>query len=442
MLFIKVIYFLVDITPTTTLIKAVTIILFMPAIKAVHAREILDSRGNPTVEVDVLVDDFIARASVPSGASKGKHEAVELRDARRKRYLGMGVRGAVRNVQRFIAPALRGKDCTKQWEIDEALIHADGTANKRDLGANALLGVSMAACRAGAHASGMPLFAHVRKLAGTRRLALPKLFFNIINGGKHAGTALAIQECMIVPQVKSTSESIRIASETYHTLKQAIVRKYGRFAANVGDEGGFAPPIRRVEDALDLIEAAVQRLGYGRKVRLALDCAASTFYQQGLYHLAAGQSLRASELLDYYLMLARAYPIIALEDPFHEEDFDHFAELARKLRGKALVVADDLTATNPQRILLAARKHAASCLLLKPNQIGTVSEAMEAARLARKHGWRVMVSHRSGETTDDFIADFAVGIGADFLKAGAPARGERVAKYNQLLRIGEVVGSG
>ena len=414
----------------------------MHPIKAVHAREILDSRGNPTVEVDVLVDDFIARAGVPSGASKGKHEAVELRDAKRKRYLGMGVRQAVKNVNRFLAPAVKGKDCTKQQEIDQALIHADGTANKRDLGANALLGVSMAACRAGAHASGMPLFAHIRKLAGTRRLAVPKLFFNVINGGKHAGNALAIQECMIVPQAAKASESIRIASEVYHSLRKAVVRKYGRFAANVGDEGGFAPPVRRVEDALDLIEAAVRQLGYGRKVRLALDCAASTFYQQGLYHLAAGQSLRAGELLDYYRMLAQAYPLIAIEDPFHEEDFEHFSELTRKLRGKALVVADDLTASNPQRITLAARHHAANCLLVKLNQIGTVSEAMEAARLAKKYGWRVMVSHRSGETTDDFIADFAVGIGADFLKAGAPARGERVAKYNQLLRIEEVVRSG
>lgn len=414
----------------------------MPIIKDVHAREILDSRGNPTVEVDLLAGDFISRASVPSGASTGKYEAVELRDAQKRRFLGKGVLTAVRNVNRFIRPRLKGMDCREQQKIDRMLIHLDGTKDKHDLGANALLGVSMAACRAGAHASGQALFHYTAQMYRTRHLRLPRLFFNVINGGRHAGNGLAIQEFMITPRVKRVQDSVRIASEVYQTLKTILEKRYGRTAINVGDEGGFAPPLTRTEDALELLMKALRELGYEHNVGLALDCAASEFYhsREKKYIVAEGKRLSGGQLLDYYRQLVHTYPIVSIEDPFEQDDFEHFAELTRRMKRKVHIVADDLTVTNVHRIHLAAQHHAATCLLLKMNQIGTVTEALEAARAAHEAGWRIMVSHRSGETTDDFISDLAVGIGAEFMKAGAPARGERVAKYNQLLRIEEMMG--
>ena len=413
----------------------------MTTIKDVHAREILDSRGNPTVEVDMLVGNFISRASVPSGASTGKYEAVELRDDNKKRFLGKGVQTAVKNIQRFIAPRVKGMDCRKQREIDQRLIVLDGTRDKHDLGANALLGVSMAACRAAAYAERTTLFRHIAHLHHTRHVRLPRLFFNILNGGKHAGNNLPIQEIMISPREKSVRESVRMASETYHVLHGILEQKYGKQATNIGDEGGFAPPVERAEEALELVMAALRELGYHRRVDLALDCAAREFCRAGRYYpISNHEGMNVRGLLDYYKHLVRHYPIISIEDPFDEDDFTHFAELKRAVHGKAQVVGDDMTATNIQRMTLAARAGSVNCLLLKLNQIGTVSEALEAASFAHKHGWRVMVSHRSGETTDDFIADFAVGIGAEMIKAGAPARGERVAKYNQLMRIEEMMG--
>ena len=423
-----------------TLIKSKKIIGLMTLINGVHAREILDSRGNPTVEVDVRVGDFIARASVPSGASTGKYEAVELRDWDKKRFFGKGVKKAVNNIHRFIAPRLRGMDCRKQQEIDEKLILLDGTKDKKDLGANALLGVSMAVCRAGAYASKVPIFRYIANMHKTRHLSLPRLFLNVVNGGKHAGNQLAIQEFMIVPRAASVAERVRIGSEVYHVLKQVIEKKYGRNAVNVGDEGGFAPPLRRAEEALDLIMSALRASGYQSKVDLALDCAASEFHHGGRYSIfGQTRGITAYELLDYYLHLVKNYPIISIEDPFDQDDFMHFHELTQKLKGRVQVIGDDLTVTNIQRMTLAFRWNAINCLLLKMNQIGTVSEALRAARAAHEHGWRVMVSHRSGETTDDFISDLTVGIGAEMIKAGAPARGERVTKYNQLMRIEEML---
>lgn len=411
----------------------------MSHIKEVHAREILDSRGNPTIEVDMLVNNFISRASVPSGASTGKYEAVELRDQNKKRYLGKGVLKAVKNINKYLAPRLKGFDCTKQEELDQKLILLDGTRDKHDLGANALLGVSMAACRAAAHTSRKPLFRYISHLYHSRRVRSPRLFFNIINGGKHAGNDLAIQECMISPKTTDARESVRIASEIYHGLKGFITMRYGKNATNIGDEGGFAPPLKNVGEALELLMAAIRQMGYQKKVHIAMDCAASEFYHDGKYAIEKEKSLTPSELIDYYKDLVSSYPIISIEDPFDQDDFEHFSEFTYRFRNRIYVVADDLTVTNPNRIRLAARHSAANCLLLKVNQIGTITEALESAHLAHQNGWRIMVSHRSGETTDDFISDLAVGIGAEFMKSGAPARGERVAKYNQLIRIQEML---
>ncbi len=408
----------------------------MSLIKEVKAREILDSRGNPTVEVDVSVGHFTARASVPSGASTGKYEAVELHDGGR-RYCGLGVQKAVRNVAK-IAPRLKDISCTSQQLIDEKLVALDGSRDKRSLGANALLGVSMAACRAGAHALRKPLYSYIGHLNRTRAPAFPRLFFNVINGGKHAGNDLAVQEFMVVPTTNKPGESIRIASEVYHHLRAVIALRYGKHATNIGDEGGFAPPISQTGEALELLTLAISKAGYRKKAQIAVDCAASEFFKKGRY-IIDNRSLTAPDLIDYYNDMIRAYPIVSIEDPFHQDDFGHFAQLTRELRRKVHVVTDDLTVTNPHRVRLAVRAGAGNCLLLKINQIGTITEALDAAKLAREHGWRVMVSHRSGETTDDFISDLAVGIGADFMKAGAPVRGERVAKYNQLLRIEEIL---
>lgn len=297
----------------------------------------------------------------------------------------------------------------------------------------------MAACRAGAHAHGMTLFRYIAELYGTKRMRLPELYFNVLEGGKHAGNNLMVQECMIVPKAKYVADRVRIASEVYQTLKSVVGARYGKEATNTGYEGGFAPPVRTVEEALNLIMIALKESGYRHKVGIALDCAASEFYRNGKYMIQKDRMLNCGELMDYYKMLVKLYPIISLEDPFEQEDSEHFSEITHALRGKAQIVADDLTTTNPQRIRVAARQKAANAVIIKPNQIGTITETLEAVKVARTHGWKVMVSHRSGETTDDFIADLAVGIGAEMMKAGAPAHGERVAKYNQLMRIEEML---
>ncbi|MEW5896058.1 MAG: phosphopyruvate hydratase [Nanoarchaeota archaeon] len=407
----------------------------MPAITKIKAREILDSRGNPTVEVDVFIGSNKYTASVPSGASTGKYEALELRD-KDKRYLGKGVQKAVSNVNTKIAPLLVGKDCCRQKEIDSLMIKKDGTKNKQKLGANAILGVSLASARAAAGEQDKQLYQYIHELCRPdKKMSLPRPFFNVINGGKHAGNALVFQEFMIVPKADSFCEALRMGSEVYHVLKSIIEQKYGINAVNVGDEGGFAPPIKTAEEAFDLLIAAIKKSGYAGRMDLAMDCAASEFYKKGYYHIH--RKIKKDELLNYYLKLIKKYPLISIEDPFEQDDFSSFAEL--KKRSGIQIVGDDLTVTSIKRIEKASKEKSCNCLLLKVNQIGTLTEALQAVQSAYKNGWKVMVSHRSGETEDAFIADLAVGIGCGMLKAGAPCRGERTAKYNRLLRIEEFI---
>ncbi|MDP3639671.1 MAG: phosphopyruvate hydratase [Nanoarchaeota archaeon] len=403
----------------------------MISITSIHAREILDSRGEPTVEAEVTTENGTFRASVPSGASTGKHEALELRDGG-KRYGGKSVRKAVRNIETKIAPELIGRDPRQQEAIDKRMMALDGTENKSRLGANAILAVSLAGARAGAAAEKIPLYRHLRRLLGREQdIILPRLFFNVINGGKHAGNDLIFQEFMVSPRTRNVPLALQMGSEVYHLLKRLLEERYGKLAINVGDEGGFAPPLKKAEEALDILKEAIKRAGYAGKIDLALDCAASSFYREGYYHLP--EKITTEKLLTYYGRLIEKYKLFSIEDPFEQEDFASFAEL-RKRTGIQMV-GDDLTVTNPQRIARAIQEKSCSCLLLKMNQIGTLTEALEAVRLAYAAGWKVMVSHRSGETEDDFIADLAVGIGCGQLKAGAPCRGERTMKYNRLLRI-------
>ena len=408
----------------------------MPKIKKIKAREILDSRGNPTIEVDVFTDNFKGTASVPSGASTGVHEALELRD-HTKRYLGNGVQKAVRNVERKIAPVLIGMDCTKQQEIDQLMIKKDGTENKTKLGANAILAVSLACARAAAQSKKQPLFLYLNELLPKRKILLPRIFFNIINGGKHADNKLSFQEFMISPNFNSVKQNLQAASEIYHVLKKDLHQKYGSGTTNVGDEGGFAPiKLNTAMDVLKMLNKAIKDANYKGKVDIAMDCAASEFYSKGKY-LVDGKKLSKEDLTKYYLQLIRNHPVISIEDPFEQEDFISFAELTK--RCKIQIVGDDLTVTNIDRIEEGIKENSCNCLLLKVNQIGTLTEALNAVSLAYEHGWEVMVSHRSGETEDTFIADLAVGIGCGQIKAGAPCRGERTAKYNRLLRIEELI---
>lgn len=409
----------------------------MSKIKAIKAREILDSRGNPTVEVNLKTDKGTFRASVPSGASTGIHEALELRD-KGKRYGGKGVLKAVKNVQNIIAKKLVGKNPEKQKEIDAIMIKLDGTNNKSKLGANAILAVSMAVARAGAASKNIPLYKHLNQLFGNKtKLRMPVPFFNVINGGKHAGNQLSFQEYMIAPVgAKDYLNAFLIGSETYHKLKEILLDKYGKSAINVGDEGGFAPPLKRVDEPLKLLEQAVKRAGYKRQIKFAIDVAASSFYVKKKY-VVEKSWWETKHLMRKYKWLALRYSLISIEDPFDEEAFDDFAELNEKIGRKVQIVGDDLLVTNVNRIKRAIKHKSCNALLLKINQIGTISEALDAAKLAYKNNMGVMVSHRSGETTDSFIADLAVGIGCGQIKAGAPCRSERLAKYNQLLRIEE-----
>ncbi len=407
-------------------------------IKKITAREILDSRGNPTVECDVLTTAGFGRAAVPSGASTGKFEAAEIRDGGR-RYNGMGVRTAVKSINSVIAKKTAGMDCLSQREIDRAMIKLDGTPSKALLGANAILAVSLAAARAAAHSSKKPLYRYLTALTGNRKLVLPVPFSNVINGGRHAEGNLRIQEFMLVPvKFSSFSEAIAAVAETYQQLKKIISAKYGNQSARVGDEGGFAPSLNSAEEALELLESAVTVTGYQKKIAFAIDAAASEFYsaEKKAYELEKNYS--SSEMVDYYLRLIRSHDIISLEDPFQQEDFESFAELASKSRIQ--MVGDDLLVTNTERIRTAISKKSCNCLLLKVNQVGTLTEAIAAANLAKENKWKVMVSHRSGETEDAFIADLTVALGCGQIKTGAPARGERTAKYNQLLRIEEELG--
>ncbi|GAB6136623.1 phosphopyruvate hydratase [Thermococcus prieurii] len=406
-------------------------------ITAVIAREILDSRGNPTVEVEVYTPVSMGRAAVPSGASTGTHEAVELRDGG-KRYHGKGVKRAVENVNKIIAPEIIGMDVTWQRDIDTLMIELDGTENKSNLGANAILGVSLAVAKAAANALGLPLYQYI---GGTNAYVMPVPMSNVINGGVHAGNELDFQEFMIMPVgADSFREGIRWVSETYHTLKKVIAEKYGKNAVNVGDEGGFAPPLKEPSEALDLLTEAIEETGYkvGDEIAFALDPASSEFYDEKLgKYVVGGKEYDRGELLELYRELVSKYPIVSLEDPFHEEDWEGFVEITKELGRKIQIVGDDIFVTNPKRIRKAIELGAANALLLKVNQIGTLSEAIDAAYTAYRAGYGVVVSHRSGETDDPFIADLAVAINAGQIKTGAPARMDRNAKYNQLIRIEE-----
>lgn len=410
-------------------------------IENIVAREVLDSRGNPTVEVDVYtVGGFMGRASVPSGASTGRYEALELRDEDSKRFKGKGVLKAIDNVNSKIAAKLEGLDVRLQREIDSIMMSLDGTDNKSKLGANAILGVSMAVIKAAADATGMPLFQY---LGGSRSNRLPVPMMNLINGGKHAGNELAVQEFLIMPVGFNTyRDSLRAGVEVYKELQDLLVKKYGVSAVNVGDEGGYAPPMRETGEALETLWNAVEMAGYDPKTEiwLGMDSAASSFYDasEEIYKIDR-RKLSSGELIDYYEELILKYHIKSVEDPLQEEDFQGFLEFTDRFGEKLQVVGDDLLVTQLKRIKKCIKMNAANALLLKVNQVGSISEALDAGIYALDNGWHVIVSHRSGETEDTFIADFAVGLGAHMIKTGAPARGERTAKYNQLLRIEEML---
>ncbi|MFN3921357.1 MAG: phosphopyruvate hydratase [Caldimicrobium sp.] len=413
----------------------------MGRIASLRAREILDSRGNPTIEVEVhLESGFFGRACVPSGASTGKFEALELRDGDKKRYLGKGVQKAVFHVNEIIAPQLEGLESTKQAEIDAFLCELDSTENKGKLGANAILGVSMAIARASAEELGIPLFQY---LGGQRTRLLPVPFMNVLNGGVHADNPLDFQEFMIVPiGAEKFSEALRMGVETYQTLKLLLKEK--GLSVSLGDEGGFAPLITTPEEALEYLMLAIEKAGYspGKDIALALDVAASELYKEGVYHLKGiGKTLTREELAEYYETLCQSYPIISLEDPFAEDDPEGFKIITQKLGEKIQIVGDDLLVTNPKRIKWGIENKLCNAVLIKLNQIGTVTETISAVELAYRNNWRAMISHRSGETEDTFIADLAVALNTGQIKTGAPARSERTAKFNQLLRIEEYLGN-
>ncbi len=408
-------------------------------IKKVKAREILDSRGNPTVEVKLETNDGVFISSVPSGASTGKYEAVELRD-KEKRYFGKGVLRAVNNVNEIIAPKIIGADPSSQKQIDALMVKLDGTENKSNLGANAICPVSLAVCRAGAGSKKIELFKYINEIAkklykiSVKKPKLPDPLFNIINGGVHSGSELDVQEFMVAVKEIYFSKKLEIISEIYQQLKKLLFERYGKLATNIGDEGGFAPPFIASEQALEFIFKAAKDLNYQDKAKVVLDVASSQFFKHGKYKMKIG-IFTQNGLVRYYTDLLSKYPIIGLEDPFSEDDWKGFEQITKKFGKKILIIGDDLLVTNPERIKEAKKRKAVNAIILKINQIGTVSEAFQAAKLAKDFNFKIIVSHRSGETNDDFIADFAVGIEADFIKAGAPVREERVAKYNRLLKI-------
>jgi enolase len=409
----------------------------MSIIADVYAREILDSRGNPTVEVDVYLEDgSIGRAAVPSGASTGAFEAVELRDDDAERFMGKGVLTAVDNVNTIIAPALIGLDAFDQVGIDKLMIEMGGTPNKSKLGANAILGVSLAVAKAAANSLGVPLY---RYIGGTNAKTLPVPMMNILNGGKHADNNVDIQEFMVMPLGASTfAEALRMGTEIFHNLKKVL--KGRGYNTAVGDEGGFAPNLASNEEALDVIVEAIHKAGYkpGEDIFLALDVAATELYKDGTYHFEGqGLTRNAEEMVEYYAGLAEKYPIISIEDGLGEEDWEGWKLLTEKLGKKVQLVGDDLFVTNTERLTRGIESHTANSILIKVNQIGTLTETLEAIEMAKRAGYTSIISHRSGETEDVTIADIAVATNAGQIKTGAPSRTDRVAKYNQLLRIEE-----
>lgn len=412
----------------------------MAMITEVYAREILDSRGNPTVEVEVCLEDgAMGRAAVPSGASTGVHEAVELRDGDKERYLGKGVTKAVDNVNDIIAEAIIGLDATRQTEIDELLVRLDGTPNKGRLGANAILGVSMAVAKAAAASVGLPLYLY---LGGVAAKELPVPMMNILNGGEHADNNVDIQEFMIMPVgAKSFSEALRMNAEIYHNLK-ALLKEKGLSTA-LGDEGGFAPNLKSNADAIEVILEATERAGYkpGKDIVMAMDVASSEFYVDGKYKMTGeGVEMTSEEMVDYLAGLCEKYPIISIEDGMAEDDWDGWKKLTKKLGKKVQLVGDDLFVTNEERLVQGIEKGVANAILIKVNQIGTLTETFNAIETAKRAGYTCIISHRSGETEDTTLADIAVAVNAGQIKTGAPARTDRVAKYNQLLRIEEDLG--
>lgn len=422
----------------------------MSGVSKVCAREIFDSRGNPTVEVDITTSKGSYRAAVPSGASTGIYEALELRDKDPKRFLGKGVLKAVENVNKVIGPALIEKniDVTKQADVDKIMLDLDGTENKSKLGANAILGVSLAVCKAGAAHKGVPLYRHIADLAGNSNVILPVPAFNVINGGSHAGNKLAMQEFMLLPTgASSFKEAMQMGAEVYQNLKKVVKSRYGIDATNVGDEGGFAPNIQDNKEGLELLKVAIENAGYTGKIKIGMDVAASEFYKDGKYDLDfknpqsdPAKWITGDQLSEMYQEFIAGYPVVSIEDAFDQDHWDAWSALTQKV--EIQIVGDDLTVTNPKRIKVAVEKNACNCLLLKVNQIGSVSESIEACKLAQSNGWGVMVSHRSGETEDTFIADLVVGLCTGQIKTGAPCRSERLAKYNQLVRIEEELGAG
>ena len=433
-------------------------------IKKIKAREILDSRGNPTIEVELETDLGSFLASVPSGASKGRYEAVELRDAD-----GRGVKKAIENVEKIIAPVLLKESFIEQKKIDEILINLDGTKNKSRLGANATLAVSMAICRAGAAENNLSLFKYISQLYGNKSgtINLPRPSFNLIEGGRHAENNLAFQEFMIVPQKLEFEENLKIGKTVYQELKKNLESRFGKINVELSFEGAFSAPIKEIHEAMDFIMAAVENVGHKNDIKIALDIAASEFFENGNYRVVdelrsssrtsslervrknfnsfgfanarVGKEIISKEkLLEFYENLVKKFPIIfGIEDPFFQEDFEGFAEINKEMGEGLLIFGDDLTVSNVERIKMAQEKKACSGLILKPNQIGTVTETLEAAKLVKDFGWKIMVSNRAGETKDDFIADLAAGIGAEFIKSGAPFPKERMAKYNRLVKIEE-----
>ncbi|MFH1670693.1 MAG: phosphopyruvate hydratase [Patescibacteria group bacterium] len=413
----------------------------MPAISSLKARQILDSRGNPTIEVDCLLDeDSFGRASVPSGASTGTHEALELRDGDKSVFGGKSVLKAVENVEKVIAPALKGQDAFDQRAVDRKMIELDGTDNKSKLGANAILGVSMALCRARAGSEGQPLFQSLASQFDVKDAVLnPVPMMNVLNGGSHADSGLAIQEFMIVPTgFNAFSQALRAGAETFHILKK-LLKDQGQVTA-VGDEGGFAPRLKDTSEAFDLLLEAIKIAGYKGNIQLAIDAAASEFFDAGSYAID-GKKLSSEELTEYYKELCDRYPLVSIEDSHSEDDWDGFASLTKALGDKVQFVGDDLLVTNTRRIKEAIEKKAVNSVLIKLNQIGSVSETVDAIKMTQEQGWNAVVSHRSGETEDTFIAHLAVGLKTGQIKTGSLSRTDRVCKYNQLLRIEEQLGN-
>jgi len=403
-------------------------------IKKIRAKEVLDSRGNPTVEAEVFCDCCSASAIVPSGASTGKHEALELRDGG-KRFNGKGVLKAVNNVNKVIAKKIIGMEPTKQKEIDELMIELDGTENKSRLGANAILSVSMAVCKAGAMCKGISLCKYIKGISKSKKISLPVPMLNVINGGRHAGIDNDVQEHMIMPvKFRNFDEAFRASTNVYNELKKILKKRFGPQGVLLGDEGGFVPKIDNVEERLELIEKAINNTGYKNKIFLAMDCAASEFFHKNHY-VIRNKKYSSAKLIEYYEELIKKYPIISIEDGLAEDGWKVWQQLTKIVGKKIQIVGDDLLVTNVKRIKKAIGLKSCNALLLKVNQIGTVTEAIKAAIMAKKNKWNVIVSHRSGETEDSFIADLAVGLDAGQCKFGAPARPERLAKYNRLLMI-------